>query len=151
MTESRKRKHDAVESPTLPKKIKTETPIIVDIIIQLILENIIDMANGILNVLGSGHTESVYHRAFEVEFRKQGIEYASEVVAPIHYRGDYVGYGRADIVIPGILVMELKATSTPPRDLEMSRLKTYMESLGISDGIIINFSQKQKKCMVRVI
>lgn len=128
-----------------------EYPIAVDIIMSMILENIIDLGNYILNTLGSGHTESVYHRAFEVEFRKQCIEYASEVVAPIYYRGVYVGHGRADIVLPGILVMELKATSTPPRELEKSRIKTYMESLGIQDGIIINFSQKQKKCMVMVI
>jgi|LauGreDrversion4_2_1035121.scaffolds.fasta_scaffold16966_2 GxxExxY protein len=127
------------------------SPMAVDIIVQMILENIIEAGNKILNTLGSGHTESVYHKAFEVEFRKQGIEYASEVVAPIYYRGMYVGHGRADIVIPGILVMELKATSSPPRDLERSRIKTYMESLGISDGIIINFSQKQKKCMVMII
>lgn len=154
MSEGRKRKYESVQSVPSAKRVNMDvasSPMAVDIIVQMMLENIIDMGNKILNVLGSGHTESVYHRAFEVEFRKQGIEYASEVVAPIYYRGMYVGHGRADIVIPGILVMELKATSGPPRDLERSRIKTYMESLEIPDGIIINFSQKQKKCMVMVI
>jgi len=167
MSEGRKRKYGSENRvdrrsyddqilPVEQKRIRMDaaaqsSPMAVDIIVQMILENIIEAGNKILNTLGSGHTESVYHRAFEVEFRKQGIEYASEVVAPIYYRGMYVGHGRADIVIPGILVMELKATSSPPRDLERSRIKTYMESLGISDGIIINFSQKQKKCMVMII
>ena len=156
MSEGRKRKYDDQILPVEQKRIRMDaaaqsSPMAVDIILQMILENIIEAGNKILNTLGSGHTESVYHKAFEVEFRKQGVEYASEVVAPIYYRGMYVGHGRADIVIPGILVMELKATSSPPRDLERSRIKTYMESLGISDGIIINFSQKQKKCMVMII
>jgi len=155
-SEGRKRKYESVQSVPSAKRVNMDaasmaTPMAVDIIVQMILENIIETGNKILNTLGSGHTESVYHKAFEVEFRKQGIEYASEVVAPIYYRGTYVGHGRADIVIPGILVMELKATSSPPRDLERSRIKTYMESLRISDGIIINFSQKQKKCMVMII
>ena len=164
MSEGRKRKYGSENRrsyddqilPVEQKRIRMDaaaqsSPMAVDIILQMILENIIEAGTKILNTLGSGHTESVYHKAFEVEFRKQGIEYASEVVAPIYYRGMYVGHGRADIVIPGILVMELKATSSPPRDLERSRIKTYMESLGISDGIIINFSQKQKKCMVMII
>ena len=115
----------------------------------------INIANEIYKTMGIGHTESVYHRCMEAELRKKGIPYASEVVTPLAYKGTYVGYGRADIVIPKDIVIELKAISSPIRDLEVARLRTYMKSLNIKQGIIINFSQStkyvKKKCDIKII
>ena len=113
----------------------------------------IKIANEIYKELGPSHTESVYHRAMEAEFRNLGIKYESEVVTPIKYKGTYVGYGRADIVLPGILVIELKAKASALNHVEESRLQTYMKSLGINNGILINFPQyryPQNKCSIRI-
>ena len=116
----------------------------------MILESIIDICNEIYEILGSGHTESVYHRALETEFRLQGINYNSEVATPIYYKENYIGYGRADIVLPDVLVLELKATATSLRGPDKEKLKSYMTSLKIDDGIIINFpqSESQTKCQI---
>ena len=124
------------------------------IIIKLIMDEIKKIANDVYTKLGSGHTESVYHRAVEVEFRNRGVDYASEVVTPIMYKNNYVGYGRADIVLCNLIVIELKANVGNIRFVEENRVKTYMECLGMGHGIIINFPQSkyiEKKCMVKVI
>ena len=116
----------------------------------MLLEAIIDISNEIYEILGAGHLETIYHRAMETEFRIHGIKYSSEVATPIYYKDTYIGHGRADIVIPGILVIELKATATSLRTPDKEKLKSYMTSLKIDDGIIINFPQTEgtKKCQI---
>jgi len=92
----------------------------------------------------------------ETELRDEGIKYESEVITPIMYKNYYVGYGRADIVINRSeskevsstkknkqpLIVELKALSSNQfKTTEISRLRTYMKSLGINRGIMVNFGQ----------
>jgi hypothetical protein len=103
----------------------------------------------------------------EAELREHGIKYESEVITPILYKGYYVGYGRADIVVNrpkepkepkdpnGVpiaepIVIELKAISSNTfKQNEISRLRTYMKSLGIKQGIMVNFPQlpSSSKCI----
>lgn len=119
------------------------------------------MANNVYNTLGSGHTESVYHRAMEVELRSSGLMYESEVVTPIFYRGYYVGYGRADIVVNRnsnnpleVVIVELKALSNSSFKInEVKRLETYMKSLEIQQGLMVNFPQltNSAKCNFQLI
>lgn len=110
------------------------------------------MAKDVYNSLGPGHTESVYHRAMEVELRNSGIKYASEVLTPIHYKNTYVGYGRADIVVNDSLVIELKAMHKRIGSNEINRIKTYMNSLNIEEGIIINFiKENDSDCIFDII
>lgn len=118
------------------------------------LDVIINKANEIYDHLGSGHTETVYHRAMEAELREHSIKYESEVITPIMYKGYYVGYGRADIVVNRTgdkpIVIELKAISSNVfKRNEISRLRTYMNSLNIKQGILVNFPQlpSSSKCV----
>ena len=121
-------------------------------------DKIIIIANKVYNKLGSGHTESVYHRAMEVELRLNNIMYESEVVTPIYYEDHYVGSGRADIVVNRVgkysMVLELKSLASlifKPNDL--GRLRTYMKSLNIEQGMMINFCQLngREKCNFNMI
>ena len=129
---------------------------------ESIVDYIILKANEIYSNLGLGHTESVYHRAMEAELRESNIKYESEVVTPIMYKNYYVGYGRADIVInrnkpngeKEQIILELKALSSNGfKQNEIARLKTYMKSLDIKQGIMINFPQTPSalKCIFKLI
>lgn len=110
-----------------------------------VVREVVKMCEEIYATLGGGHTESVYHRALEVELRNHKIKYQSEVVAPIRYKDQYVGYGRADIVIDDVLIVELKSTSYDYfKTCEKARLSTYMESLKLQYGVLINFHQSPK-------
>ncbi len=133
-------------------EIKSETDI---------LDTVITQANEIYSHLGSGHTESVYHRAMESELRSSSIKYESEVITPIMYKSYYVGYGRADIVVNRLdtnpdktIILELKALSTNAfKQNEIARLRTYMKSLGIKRGLMVNFPQapSSTKCIFHYI
>lgn len=108
---------------------------------------IIKKANEIYSTLGKGYPECVYHRAFEYELRVAGINYESEKLVPICYKGYQVGYGRADIYIantPGNnngIILEFKAISGNVGIKELEQLGNYMKHLDVKTGIIINFSQ----------
>lgn len=43
----------------------------------------LECAQEIMNALGSGYNECVYHKAFEVCLRNRGVDYESERIVPI--------------------------------------------------------------------
>ena len=103
---------------------------------------LIERAKDIYNTLGKGYPECVYHRAYEYELRVNGVNYESEKLVPVNYKGFQVGYGRADIVLDDYdTIIEFKSNVNPPRLPEMEQINHYMRHLNISKGIIINFGQ----------
>jgi len=109
-----------------------------------LLIKIIDLANDIYSSLGPGYSEAIYHRAFEVALRTNGINYNSEVITPIFYKGHNIGHGRVDIIIGNSLIIELKALSVFNLDTANIQIKNYINQYSISDGLIINFGQPSK-------
>lgn len=111
------------------------------------LKDIIKFVEGkakeVYKELGIGHTETVYEKALEVELKLKGIEFSTQVVVPIYYKGHFIGYGRADIVINNKFVIELKSTPYRIGDKERAQITKYMEPLKINSGIVINFTQKE--------
>ena len=107
---------------------------------------IVACADLVYQALGTGHSESVYHRAMEVELRARVIRFETKVILPISYRGLNVGYGEADLIVytddePGGLIVELKATTYAPRASERAQLKSYLRARQSNHGVLINFRQ----------
>jgi len=104
-------------------------------------------AKGVMHALGKGHSERVYHRAMITSLNSERIPHRSEVIAPIYFMREVVGFGRCDIVLQN-LVVEFKANRTCPRRTS-DQLQKYMESMRQTGkraapirGLVINFSQK---------
>jgi GxxExxY protein len=104
------------------------------------IKQLIEYATNIYNNLGSGYSESIYHKALEVELRLNDVNYESEKIILINYKGYNVGNGRADIIINNIVV-ELKAMTQKPTEKETIQVMTYLNSLNLKYGLIINFPQ----------
>lgn len=100
--------------------------------------NIQEFAKEIYEKLGSGYSESVYHNAFEVLLRKNGIQYETERIVPIPFEGHVIGNLRSDLIIGGDLVVELKSARNI-NDVMRVQLQNYLKLTGISKGILINF------------
>lgn len=95
------------------------------------------IAKDIYTELGPGHSESVYHRAFEVLLREKGIQYETERILPIVFRDLTIGNFRCDIIVNNTII-ELK--SIPKlRPQEHQQIKNYMKILKGHDGLLINF------------
>jgi GxxExxY protein len=100
------------------------------------------IANDIYAALGPGYNEVVYHRAFEVALRLSGIQYESEVITPVFYKGHCVGHGRVDIKLPNF-ILEFKAVNAINNDA-IIQTRNYMNSHSMNSGMIINFGQTVK-------
>ena len=102
-------------------------------------------ARHVMRILQPGHRESVYHKALITALNKRGIFHRSEVVCPIMFMGECVGFGKADLVLDDVVV-EIKANRTCPSETS-PQLKKYIESLCETErkmykGMVINFNQQ---------
>ena len=75
-------------------------------------EKIIGCAMKVHNTLGNGFQEMIYQRALAKELGKAGIDFAREVEMPIHYDGEEIGTRRADFLVDGKILVELKALTS---------------------------------------
>jgi GxxExxY protein len=96
------------------------------------------MAARIWAELGPGFSERVYHNAFEVELRIAGIPYETERIITISYQNHNVGNLRADLIINGEMIVELKST-TKLKEEFVNQAKNYMRLTGIPYALLINF------------
>ena len=106
------------------------------------MEDIQRYADYIYHTLGAGLSERVYHNAMEVMLRKNNIQYETERIIPIHFEGHVIGNTRADLIIDGSIVLELKAVKTVTKSME-SQTHNYLRQTGIPRALIINFPQPQ--------
>ena len=106
------------------------------------------MARKIWETLGPGFSERVYHNAFEVELRLRGIPYETERILPITYEGHNVGNLRADLVIDGQIIVELKSTTKLKDEFE-NQARNYMRLTGIPSALLINFPAVSGEVEVR--
>lgn len=96
-----------------------------------------------MRVMGKGHRESIYHNAMVAALNKMEVFHRSEVVCPIKFMGEVVGFGKADLVM-GNTVVEIKANAKRPCEAS-AQLSKYMQSMSETEkrafnGLIINFN-----------
>jgi len=104
------------------------------------MERIKSFAKHVFKTLGAGFSERVYHNAMEVLFKKHSVSFLTEHTIPVMFEGVKVGDVRADLVVEGKVVVELKAV-VGVRDKHMTQCLMYMKLLKIQSGIVINFPQ----------
>jgi GxxExxY protein len=94
--------------------------------------------------LGPGHTESIYHQAMKIGLQDARFKFETERDILILFRGRYVGTVRADLIVEGQLVIELKAstgTESAITDAE-EQCKLYMRELRIQHGMVVIFPKR---------
>jgi len=102
------------------------------------IEKIKKFAIEVYKTLGAGYNESVYEEALSVEMRKAKMEYDIEHNIEIMYKGEKIGVHRLDFVIERKLVVELKAGTAITKS-HKSQLIAYLRTLGLKEGVLINF------------
>ena len=107
-----------------------------------ITEKIIGCAMKVHNALGNGFQEVIYQRALALELGKTGIEFAREVEMPIHYDGQEIGTRRADFLVDGKIMVELKAL-TCLEDVHIAQGLNYLEAYKLEIGLLVNFGAKK--------
>ena len=98
--------------------------------------------------LGPGFPERIYHRAMCVELAEQGISFESEKRIEVYYKNKKVGIHRLDLVIEGVVIVELKVI---PRVLDLHRRQvlSYLKATGLRLGYVMNFNSEVLKDGIR--
>ena len=101
---------------------------------------IIGCAIAVHRALGPGLLESVYRECLCYELEKAGIACRREVPLPIIYGDIHLECGyRLDIVVEGLVIVELKAVESL-HPIHEAQLLTYPRLSGIRKGLLINFN-----------
>ena len=96
------------------------------------------LAEQIFTELGPGYSERVYHNAFEVLLRKHGIQYETERIVPIEFHGHVIGNVRADLIVDGAIIVELKSAKSLTQAMK-TQIFNYLQLTEHTRGILINF------------
>lgn len=110
---------------------------------------ILNAAIAVHKELGPGLLESVYERCLLIELRKAGVHCERQVELPVIYKGAPIDFGfRMDIVVEGLVVVEVKATEGMS-DLYFAQVLTYLKLSSMRLGLLINFNEALLKRGVR--
>jgi len=101
-------------------------------------ETIIGCAMKVSNTLGVGFLEKVYENALAVELRKAGLVAEQQKSILISYEGVIVGDYCADILVNGVVILELKAAKFID-EIHKAQLLNYLKATGVHVGLILNF------------
>jgi GxxExxY protein len=108
------------------------------------LKNLVYQVNGcaieVHKHLGPGLLESVYHSCLKKELSIREIDFQTELIIPVNYKGLEIEAGlRCDLFVEKNLIVELKAVKKV-LPIHEAQLLTYMKLMEIPIGLIINFN-----------
>ena len=107
---------------------------------DLLTQKVIGCAIEVHKTLGPGLLESSYEQCLMYELNQAGIIAQSQVLLPISYKNVVIDAGyRLDILLPGKLVLELKAVDKL-LPIYTAQLITYLKHSNIKTGLLINFN-----------
>ena len=101
---------------------------------------VIGAAIEVHKVLGPGLLESAYETCLCHELQLRNIIFERQKPLPVIYKGDNLDCGyRLDVVVQGILVLEVKACDRI-EPIHQAQLLTYLKLSGLSLGLLLNFN-----------
>jgi GxxExxY protein len=108
-----------------------------------ITDKILKAFYNVYNTLGLGFLEKVYENALAIEMRSMGLRVAQQQQLKVYYHGQEVGDYRADLVVEGLVLIELKVVDAV-HEIFMAQLMNYLKATEIEVGMVLNFGPEPK-------
>jgi GxxExxY protein len=108
---------------------------------------VIGCAFSVLNTLGSGFLEKVYENALAQELRDAGLDGRATMWR--HYHGVVVGEYSTDLLVEGVLLVELK-TVKELGDVHRMQCINYLKATGRPLCLLLNFGKPRLE-IIRVV
>ena len=106
--------------------------------VEELIHRVIGCGIEVHRALGSGYPEKPYARAMALEFDAAGIPYETEKVIRVHYRDTLVCHFRLDLVVDGLLIVEIKCVDRL-KSVHRSQVLGYLRASGLRAGLLLNF------------
>jgi GxxExxY protein len=107
-----------------------------------ITERIIGCCYTVANELGAGFLEKVYENALRLELIGCGMAVLPQHPIPVHYRGEVVGDYYADLLVEGLVLVELKAVKEFD-EVHKAQCINYLKATGLRICLLINFGKNK--------
>jgi iron complex transport system substrate-binding protein len=99
----------------------------------------VDCGFKIHQALGPGLLESAYEACLAYSFVERGLRVERQKPIPIQFNGTVIEVGfRADLLVEGRLLIELKSTETHA-PVHAKQVLTYLRLMGLPLGLLMNF------------
>lgn len=98
--------------------------------------------------LGPGFLESIYEKALCFEFQLRNIRFENQKEITVPYKTFSLSGQRLDLLVEGLLILELKAVDAIA-PIHEAQLLSYLKSTGLRAGLLINFNVQQLKMGIR--
>jgi GxxExxY protein len=106
-------------------------------------ERIIRVFYDVYNELGYGFLESVYREAMRLALTQAGLKVGTEVAIDVVFRGVVIGVFRADLIVNGKVLIELKTCDALARQHESQTLH-YLRATSIEVALLMNFGPQPR-------
>jgi GxxExxY protein len=116
--------------------------------VEAIVEKTIGCALRVHKALGPGYKEIIYHDAFEIDVRLEGLRCTRESAIQLVYRGQPLRPHILDLVVESAVVVELKAVEHLTRVHE-AQLLSYLKAGNYKVGLLMNFNSEWLKASLR--
>jgi GxxExxY protein len=105
---------------------------------EAVMRHTIGCAIAVHRALGPGFLESIYRKAMCIELENHGMTYERERPIHVNYRGIAIPGQRVDLIIQGLIVVELKSV-TRLDEVHRAQLISYLRTTGLKGGLLVNF------------
>jgi GxxExxY protein len=109
--------------------------------INSLTEKIIGCAFKVHNALLCGFAERVYENALLIELREAGLNVQQLVPIVVQYRGAVVGDYIADLIVDGIVLVEIKAVRNLD-EAHTAQCLNYLAATSMAICLLINFGNR---------
>ena len=105
---------------------------------ELAMTNAIGAGISVHRELGPGFVEPIYQQAMHIELVRRGIAFEAQRTITVAYQGTEIGNQRVDLVVEGLIVVELKAVIRF-EEIHRAQLVSYLRTMGLRGGLLLNF------------
>lgn len=107
---------------------------------QELTKQIIGIYYDVYNELGYGFLERVYQNAMLLELKKKGYQVESQKKLLVYYKKEIVGEYCPDIIVNGLVILELKAVEYLI-EVHENQLLNYLKATDCEVGLVLNFGK----------
>ena len=111
---------------------------------ELVAGEVISAALKIHREIGPGYPERFYERAMAVELKRRDLSFETELRVEVHYEGVLLGTHRIDLVVQGLVIVELKSVEKLDA-VHRKQLISYLRATKLRLGLLINFNTELLK------
>ena len=108
---------------------------------ERIVREVIGAAIAVHRALGPGFIEAVYDRALCVELGCRHLMYESQKCIDISYRGQTIYHHKLDLVVVGVVIVEVKAVKKI-RPIHQAQVLSYLKASRRRVALLMNFNVK---------